>query len=117
MRTGSVNAREFNRKFMLQKPAGEEDRGGHVDLTDDGNWMNLGEYWLKLYSQQSREFYRSQQGQSETTHVADVKYSNVTAALNPSMRWNDGQRTLRIMAAFDPDDNREVIQMRLIQQT
>ena len=117
MRTGRVNPREYDKKFMLEKPVGTDDAGGHVDLTDDDNWEPIGEHWLKLFKQSSREFYRAQQVQSETTHVAEVLYSNITATINTSMRWNDGQRKLNITAAFDPDDGNEVIQMRLIQQT
>ena len=116
MRTGTQDRRKFNRRFILQQPKGIEDAGGHIDLTDDDNWQNLGEYWLKLFGQSSKEFYRAMQVQGDVTHVAEVPYSKVTANLNPSYRWFDGQRKLQITAAFDPDDNREVIQMRLVQQ-
>lgn len=114
MRTGRVNSRQFNRLFVLQKPRVAS--GEHVDLTEDNNWTSHGDYWLKLYSPSSREFFRAQQTFADVTHVADVMYSKVTAELTTAMRWlGANDRVMQILTAFDPDDNHEVIQMALVE--
>ena len=110
---------DLNGDVMLQSPRrGEADTGGHVDLSDDDNWSDLGRFrFLKISGQGSREFYRAQQVQADITLVVEVWYSKVTAGINPSYRWKAGDRILEIVSAFDVDEAHEVIRMSLRERT
>lgn len=108
--------RALNRHFDLERPRGEADAGGHLDLSDNNNWESLGDFWLKLHGQGSREFYRERQVQADITHVADVPWSSVTADITTDMRWNDGERILNITGAYDVDDAHRVVRMRCVQR-
>lgn len=103
--------------YTLEQPAGTADDGGHVDLTDNANWVPLGDVKVWFLSQDSREFYREQQVQSNITHVAQCRYSARTSAIKPVHRLRNGSRVLQVFGAYNVGEANKWIRLRLVEKT
>lgn len=72
----TIPAGELNRRVEVRVLSATPDASGHVDETDDSNWIVIARRWCKLTPRGSREFFRGQQVAAEITHQVTMRFDS-----------------------------------------
>jgi len=104
----------FNRRITIQRIElnPETDDHGEVDLKDEGNWETHVVSWANIKTKGGREWWKSDKINAEVSHIIQVPYGRLTRKIDSEMRIRVGDRTINIVAAYDIDEQRQVIEMQ-----
>lgn len=77
-----------------------------IDLNDDANWETHCRRWAKVVPRGGREFFQSDETQSEITHDVTLPSDPQTRAITSAMRIAWGAKRLQIVTTFDVENRR-----------
>ena len=97
-----MKAGKLNRRVTIEAPPpGVSDEYGHNDEGGNRDWKVVASVWAQVTPLSGREFWRSQQVQSDITHEVVIRY-------RPDVRHNQriryGDRTLNIESVIDTEE-------------
>lgn len=93
-------------------PSATADGGGHVDETNDANWVVCGQEWAELLTKGSREFFRGRQVNEDVTHQVTIRWSKKASGYTTGMRLRMDSRKFNISAPpINVDEKNEWIVM------
>ena len=100
MRAGALRHRiEIQRNDGIRDPDSGEIIPG---------WTTVARVWAEVVDLSGREFWDSQQVQSEISTRVRIRYRD---GIEPTMRVIHGDRTLEIQAVLDPDGRRRELHL------
>lgn len=89
---------------MLQKPkdSATADAAGHIDLSDDANWITVGKQWAKIITRDGAERWRFKQVEAEVNRIVEMPCNSITSAMTPRWRLKhqEGSRTITSDVAY-----------------
>ena len=108
-----INAGDLTCRVRIERPRtaeSAENDYGEIDTTVNAGWELLGIVSAQVLTQGSREVFRSQQFQPDTTHVVRMRYGTLTKRLNPEMRLTHEERSLEIIGTHNMNERNEFIE-------
>lgn len=108
---GCDGAGSFDRRVVIERPNTTGDAAGHVDLSDDSNWTEVGKRWAAFVTRGGREARVFDQVQAETSHIIELQSDSLTRTIIPKWRLKLGTRKFNISAAYDVDENRKRVRV------
>lgn len=102
-------------RVTIERPKTTQDGAGHVDLTQDSNWLEAGKRWSSMATRGGRESRVFDQVQAEVSHIIEVPYDSLTKTIVPKWRLKMGTRRLNITAAYDVDEQHRTIRVEAIE--
>lgn len=100
-----------NRRLAIERPKTTPDNAGHVDLSQDSNWTEVGKRWASMTTRGGRESRVFDQVQAEVSHLIGLPYDSLTKTIIPKWRLKMGTRRFNITAAYDVDEERRTIRV------
>lgn len=98
----------FRHTLTVEKPGTTVDAAGHVDLTDDANWVTVGNVRASFKTKGGREWFVFKQTQAETTLVADMPATTISRAIIPKWRLRFGARKMEVVASYLIDETGQI---------
>ena len=105
----------YRQIVTIEEPAGTADATGHIDLTAEANWARVGKFQANFVTKGGREGRIFDQVQAEVSHVLRMRSTRQSRAIHPEMRLKHEGRTYNIVAAYDVDNDKEVVQLELVE--
>lgn len=100
-----MRAGELRHKIEIQSETGVKDPDSGEIIP---GWTTFARVWAEVADLSGREFWDSQQVQSEVSTRVRIRYLD---GVKPTMRVIHGSRTLQIEAVIDPDGRRRELQL------
>lgn len=91
--------------------------GGHIDLSDDANWLTKDTRKCSIFTRGGSEGWRFRQVEAEVSRIVELKRDSLTRQITPRWRllYQDGATTRKwdIATAFDVDDQHKTIEVHV----
>lgn len=97
--------------LIIEQPSGTADAAGHIDLTSDSNWIQVGRIKGRFITKGGRESFVFRQVQAETTHVIEVASTPLSRSIVPKWRLRIGTEKYNVTAAYDVDRMRKAVRV------
>lgn len=104
-----MNAKRYRHKVTIQRSSESIDGYGGAVPT----WSTYKVIWAEVKPLQGREYYQSQQINSEVTHSIKSRW---LSGITPKMRAVWGSRTFDIQSVINLDERGEVVEIRAIER-
>lgn len=102
-------------RVTIEKPGGTAGEDGHVDLTNNANWIPMGSRAAAFKTRGGAEARRFNQVGAEVTHLIEMRYGPLTRQIGPSWRLRMGQRKFNIVSAYDVDEGHRTVLVHAIE--
>lgn len=100
-------------RLALQRPTETVAASGAVTK----GWATQGTVWAEIRGLRGQEALQGQQVQATLTHTIRIRYSSLTATIDPTWRGQAGGRTFDFQAVIDVDDRHQVIEIQARERT
>jgi SPP1 family predicted phage head-tail adaptor len=99
--------------LTVQSPAGTAGADGHIDYTSDANWTDEGTIRAKFTSRAGREFVSAKQVRADQGSMLETVSTNFTRGILPKWRLKLDTRRFEILAAYDVNEERRIVQIEV----
>jgi head-tail adaptor len=104
----------YKHAVTIEEPSGTPDASGHIDLSDAANWKPYARIKVNFKTRGGREARVFDQVEAHVNLIAQTRSTGVTRGIHPVMRMRHAGEIHNISAAYDMDENREIVQLELI---
>lgn len=106
-----ANAPRMASRLTIQKPSTTPDSAGHVDLSQDSNWIDVGSRSCNILTRGGRESRVFDQVQADVSMIVEMNRDSLTKTIIPKWRLKLGTRRFNITAAYDVDEQHRTIRI------
>lgn len=99
--------------LTVEKPKTVADDAGFIDLTEDSNWVTVGQIKANIITKGGAESYVFKQVQATTDMVLKSPSTTLSRSLDPSWRLRFKERKLNIVAAYLINETGKVVQIEV----
>lgn len=104
---------DYNKKVTIEQLATTAaDAHGHIDKTQDSNWLIYCRAWCAVQSKGGREFWKVQQVQADVSHVWFSQWSALLSTATTDMRLKYDGEVYEILSVIDVDLDRKEVQIQ-----
>ena len=103
----------YRHRLTVKSPSGTADEYGQIDLDDSDNATTEGTIKANFVSKGGREFFRGEQIQADVTHLLETPSKSLSRSLQPNWWLVMGSRTFQIVASFDVNEERNIVQIQV----
>lgn len=95
---GGGTAKKLDKQVTVKriKTGLTPDAAGHIDETNEANWITYGTFYCEIVTKGSREFFRGEQVNADITHQITIRHSTSSAGITTSMKLVYQGRTFNI---------------------
>lgn len=104
-------------RLQIQKPndGATPDAAGHVELSDDANWISVGSRPCNVFTRGGSEKWRFNQVSAEISRIVHFQYGPLAKQIQPRwrLRKNDSgtMKAWDVATAFIVDDAKKIIEV------